>query len=291
MNLINRSARNVKLIGYKLSGNKRQATDDLLSENERFQKKINFQFQEPISGPYWLKNSFENLFEVSNNDDLGKPEEDPTAVSKFWISVDGYEMEISAPVTYKWRDPSYGERRRKVISVPLYTVNFDQESVILKGKESKKIRMKIHGYKDSIKELINIAAPKGWELSSNKIEFSLKAKHDEIWLEFDLIATDDSRKGTLTLTDKDGNKIHSNTEITYDHIATQSIFREAKVECVNLNVLINPSKVAYIKGVDDVVPQAIEQLGFEVDVFEVSNLALLDLSSYSTVVLGIRIYN
>ena len=291
MNLINRSARLVKLVGYELSGNKKQKTDDLLNENELFQKKIKFQFQEPISGPYWLKNSFENIFEVTNRSDLGKPEEDPSAVGKIWILVDGLEMEIAIPVTYKWRDPSYGERRRKLISAPLYTVNFDQESVILKGKESKKIRMKIHGYEDEIQEFVNVVAPKGWKLSSNKIEFTLEDKHDEVWLEFDLIATDESRKGTLTLTDMNGNKIHSNTEITYDHIATQSIFREAKVECVNLNVLINPSKVAYIKGVDDVVPQAIEQLGFEVEVFEVSNLALLDLSSYSSVVLGIRIYN
>ena len=291
MNLINRSARLVKLVGYELSGNKKQKTDDLLNENERFQKKIKFQFQEPISGPYWLKNSFENIFEVTNRSDLGKPEEDPSAVGKIWILVDGLEMEIAIPVTYKWRDPSYGERRRKLISAPLYTVNFDQESVILKGKESKKIRMKIHGYEDEIQEFVNVVAPKGWKLSSNKIEFTLEDKHDEVWLEFDLIATDESRKGTLILTDKNGNKIHSYTDITYDHIATQSIFREAKVECVNLNVLINPSKVAYIKGVDDVVPQAIEQLGFEVEVFEVSNLALLDLSSYSSVVLGIRIYN
>jgi len=291
MNLINRSARLVKLVGYELSGNKKQKTDDLLNENERFQKKIKFQFQEPISGPYWLKNSFENIFEVTNRSDLGKPEEDPSAVGKIWILVDGLEMEIAIPVTYKWRDPSYGERRRKLISAPLYTVNFDQESVILKGKESKKIRMKIHGYEDEIQEFVNVVAPKGWKLSSNKIEFTLEDKHDEVWLEFDLIATDESRKGTLILTDKNGNKIHSYTDITYDHIATQSIFREAKVECVNLNVLIDPSKVAYIKGVDDVVPQAIEQLGFEVEVFEVSNLALLDLSSYSSVVLGIRIYN
>ena len=291
MNLINRSARLVKLVGYELSGNKKQKTDDLLNENERFQKKIKFQFQEPISGPYWLKKSFENIFEVTNRSDLGKPEEDPSAVGKIWILVDGLEMEIAIPVTYKWRDPSYGERRRKLISAPLYTVNFDQESVILKGKESKKIRMKIHGYEDEIQEFVNVVAPKGWKLSSNKIEFTLEDKHDEVWLEFDLIATDESRKGTLILTDKNGNKIHSYTDITYDHIATQSIFREAKVECVNLNVLINPSKVAYIKGVDDVVPQAIEQLGFEVEVFEVSNLALLDLSSYSSVVLGIRIYN
>ena len=291
MNLINRSACLVKLVGYELSGNKKQKTDDLLNENERFQKKIKFQFQEPISGPYWLKNSFENIFEVTNRSDLGKPEEDPSAVGKIWILVDGLEMEIAIPVTYKWRDPSYGERRRKLISAPLYTVNFDQESVILKGKESKKIRMKIHGYEDEIQEFVNVVAPKGWKLSSNKIEFTLEDKHDEVWLEFDLIATDESRKGTLILTDKNGNKIHSYTDITYDHIATQSIFREAKVECVNLNVLINPSKVAYIKGVDDVVPQAIEQLGFEVEVFEVSNLALLDLSSYSSVVLGIRIYN
>jgi len=291
MNLINRSARLVKLVGYELSGNKKQKTDDLLNENERFQKKIKFQFQEPISGPYWLKNSFENIFEVTNRSDLGKPEEDPSAVGKIWILVDGLEMEIAIPVTYKCRDPSYGERRRKLISAPLYTVNFDQESVILKGKESKKIRMKIHGYEDEIQEFVNVVAPKGWKLSSNKIEFTLEDKHDEVWLEFDLIATDESRKGTLILTDKNGNKIHSYTDITYDHIATQSIFREAKVECVNLNVLIDPSKVAYIKGVDDVVPQAIEQLGFEVEVFEVSNLALLDLSSYSSVVLGIRIYN
>ena len=291
MNLINRSACLVKLVGYELSGNKKQKTDDLLNENERFQKKIKFQFQEPISGPYWLKNSFENIFEVTNRSDLGKPEEDPSAVGKIWILVDGLEMEIAIPVTYKWRDPSYGERRRKLISAPLYTVNFDQESVILKGKESKKIRMKIHGYEDEIQEFVNVVAPKGWKLSSNKIEFTLEDKHDEVWLEFDLIATDESRKGTLILTDKNGNKIHSYTDITYDHIATQSIFREAKVECVNLNVLIDPSKVAYIKGVDDVVPQAIEQLGFEVEVFEVSNLALLDLSSYSSVVLGIRIYN
>ena len=291
MNLINRSARLVKLVGYELSGNKKQKTDDLLNENELFQKKIKFQFQEPISGPYWLKNSFENIFEVTNRSDLGKPEEDPSAVGKIWILVDGLEMEIAIPVTYKWRDPSYGERRRKLISAPLYTVNFDQESVILKGKESKKIRMKIHGYEDEIQEFVNVVAPKGWKLSSNKIEFTLEDKHDEVWLEFDLIATDESRKGTLILTDKNGNKIHSYTDITYDHIATQSIFREAKVECVNLNVLINPSKVAYVKGVDDVVPQAIEQLGFEVEVFEVSDLALLDLSSYSSVVLGIRIYN
>ncbi|MGY8926747.1 MAG: PIG-L deacetylase family protein, partial [Flavobacteriales bacterium] len=248
MNLINRSARLVKLVGYELSGNKKQKTDDLLNENERFQKKIKFQFQEPISGPYWLKNSFENIFEVTNRSDLGKPEEDPSAVGKIWILVDGLEMEIAIPVTYKWRDPSYGERRRKLISAPLYTVNFDQESVILKGKESKKIRMKIHGYEDEIQEFVNVVAPKGWKLSSNKIEFTLEDKHDEVWLEFDLIATDESRKGTLILTDKNGNKIHSYTDITYDHIATQSIFREAKVECVNLNVLINPSKVAYIKG-------------------------------------------
>ena len=54
---------------------------------------------------------------------------------------------------------------------------------------------------------------------------------------------------------------------------------------------ILPGKIAYIKGAGDDVPQAISQLGFELELYELADLSTLDLRAFRSVVLGIRIYN
>jgi hypothetical protein len=58
-----------------------------------------------------------------------------------------------------------------------------------------------------------------------------------------------------------------------------------------LDAKIKSGRIAYIKGVDDAVPQAIEQLGFKLDFFEVKDIPSIDFAKYQSVVLGIRIYN
>lgn len=68
-------------------------------------------------------------------------------------------------------------------------------------------------------------------------------------------------------------------------------FSDAKLNLVKLNVKIEKGKIGYIKGVEEKVPQAIEQLGFDVTVMEVEDLATIDLSKFKTIVAGIRVYN
>lgn len=285
-NLTNRSSKNVQLLGFQ-----GRETVLLLEQNKTTSKEITIQNNHDYSTPYWLRNPFVNLFKIDNPADLGKAEGEATFSEKLKLIIEGDQVELNIPVTYKWRDPSYGERRRNVISAPNFSANFDQKSIILKPGQEKTIRVKIHAYKENLTDELVITAPEGWEVSPQKIDINTKTRHEEVWAEIIIKSNTESKRGDLILKDSKGNTLKSLTEITYDHIPTQVIYKPATLTCIPLNANIIKGNVAYIKGAGDAVAQATTQLGFNVTSYEVSDLATLDLSEFQSVILGIRIYN
>lgn len=285
-NLTNRSSRSIQLM---LVQGKEMTLS--LEKNETISKEVTIQNNHDYSSPYWLKNSFVNLFKIDNPSDLGKAEGEATFNEKLTFIIDGDQIQLDMPVTYKWRDPSYGERRRNVISAPDFAANFDQKSIILKPGQEKMIRVKIHAYKENLSDELMIEAPEGWEVSPQSISINTKERHEEVWAEIKIKSNETGKRGDLVLTDSKGATLKSLTEITYDHIPTQVIYKPAKLICIPLKADIVKGNVAYIKGAGDAVAQATTQLGFNVTEYEVSDLATLDLSKFQSVVLGIRIYN
>ncbi|NOQ72467.1 MAG: LmbE family protein [Crocinitomix sp.] len=285
-NLTNRSSRNVQLMSMQ---GKEMVL--LLQQNKTLSKEVTINNSSDYSTPYWLKNPFVNLFKIDDPADLGKAEGDATFSEKLTFIIDGDQIQLEIPVTHKWRDPSYGERRRNVISAPDYSVNFDQKSIILKPGQEKTIRVKIHAYKEKLTDEIIIKAPEGWQVSPEKIEINTTARHEEVWAEITIKSNEQSKRGDLVLADSNGKPLKSLTEITYDHIPTQVIYKPASLICIPLKADIVAGNVAYIKGAGDAVAQATTQLGFNVTEYEVSDLATLDLSKFQSVILGIRIYN
>lgn len=285
-NFINRSSMDVSVNGLS-----NREILMMLPQNEVVSKKLTHINGEMHSTPYWLYMPFTNLFKVVDPTNLGRAENIPTFNTVVDFNIQGTVISTHVPVTYKWRDPSYGERRRNAISTPNYTVNFDQKSVIQKPGVKSTLRLKVHSFKSNLDDELFIQTPAGWTITPNKIKLDAAEKHEEIWVECILESTSESERGNLILTDSEGDLVESLTEITYDHIPAQVIFKTATLECINLDARIVPSKIAYIEGAGDAVPEAITQLGFDVDVFSVSDLAEVNLSSYQSVVLGIRIYN
>ncbi len=285
-NLLNRSSVDVKLTG--LNGQKFSSS---LPSNTLITKKIGIINSKNKSNLYWLNQPFSTLFSVEDPINLGKAEGDATYISKIGLTINDIPVNMQIPVTHKWRDPSYGERRRTIISTPDFTVNFDQKSAILKEGNEKTIQLKVHSFKENLKNEIQIETPEGWEISPKIISINTESKHEESYFDLTLKPTVGSKRGHLKLTDSEGKELYSLTEITYDHIPSQTIFKPAALVCVSLDAKIIPGKIAYIKGAGDDVPQAIEQLGFNVTLLEVTDLPNVDLSTYQSVVLGIRIYN
>lgn len=291
LNAINRSNVNIYLRGISGEGISPIESKTALLKNAMIETPFTFTSKANYSTPYWLDFPFTNTFTVKSPENFLKAENDPTYLFQVQLEIAGKPLEVPIAMEYKERDPSYGERRRPSVSTPDYTINFNQKSIILKEGQSKTIELKIHSFKENVKGEVLLQAPLNWTLSQSKIKFNLKNKHEDQFIEIILTPKQDSKRGTLMLIDVNGDAIKSYTEIAYDHIPTQVIFKPATLECVKIDAKIKQGKIAYIRGAEDVVPEAIAQLGFEVKVFQVAELSSLDLSQFRSVVLGIRIYN
>jgi LmbE family N-acetylglucosaminyl deacetylase len=262
-----------------------------LPQNEQVSKSFEAVNSAEMSTPYWLENEFDELFHLSNEDLIGFAKNPPTFELDIQLKIGESMLDWSLPVEHKWRDPSYGERRRETISAPKFSVNFDQKAAILQEGNAANIRLKVHAFENIVHDELRLKAPNGWNVSPEIIQLTQLEKHQESWFEVTLTPDATAKNGHLKVLNNQDSAVYSFTEIAYDHIPTQVIFQPAKVRCVALDAKIKPGKIAYIKGAGDAVPQAIEQLGFELDLFEVNDLATVDLTRYQTVVLGIRIYN
>ena len=79
--------------------------------------------------------------------------------------------------------------------------------------------------------------------------------------------------------------------IDYEHISPERLYRPARVAIHAVDITV-PSKlsVGYVRGVGDNVEPALVQLGIPVTVIEPRAIPTVDLSSFSTVVVGPRAY-
>jgi hypothetical protein len=79
--------------------------------------------------------------------------------------------------------------------------------------------------------------------------------------------------------------------IDYPHFPPQTMLVPAKTRLHGTDVVSLVSKVGYIMGAGDEVPQALRQLGVEITPLTPLDLATGDLSRYEAIVTGIRAFN
>ncbi|MEO9533242.1 MAG: PIG-L family deacetylase [Crocinitomicaceae bacterium] len=291
LNLINRSPLDVSISNLKINGEKVTDINSTIGANRSIEEKFTVKPNTILSGPYWLRNEFTDVFDIEGMPEMGLAEGPATLIASITFAKEKHSFEFDVPVEYVWRDPSYGERRRDLIRTPEFTASFDDKIAIMNKGQNKKVRVKVHAFKANLNDELLVNVPIGWKASPSKFVIDMKEKHQEQWFEFELSADTEAQSGELNLKNSKGDLIYSYNEIVYDHIPTQTIINPTKLKCVKLNAAIKKGKIAYITGVQDAVPVAIEQLGFEVDQFSVKDLATLSLDQYQSVVLGIRVYN
>jgi hypothetical protein len=80
-------------------------------------------------------------------------------------------------------------------------------------------------------------------------------------------------------------------ELKYDHIPYINYFTVATVKNEKLDLKIYGKKIGYIVGAGDKVPQALEQMGYEVILLTDKELAKNNLSQFDAILTGVRAYN
>ena len=76
--------------------------------------------------------------------------------------------------------------------------------------------------------------------------------------------------------------------ISYPHIQTHRLYWPATATAQVFDLKVAPVKVGYIMGSGDQVPDAIRRMGVDVTMLDDDTLATGDLSTFDTIVVGIR---
>jgi hypothetical protein len=135
--------------------------------------------------------------------------------------------------------------------------------------------------------------PIGWTCTPQEILFNEKSKGTTSTFEFEISAQANAESGKIIPIATVGNTNYSLTveHIQYDHIPVQTQVKNASLNIEKIDMQVIGTRVGYIPGAGDEIPEALKNMGFQVVMLTDDILNSQDLSSYDVIIAGIRLYN
>ncbi|TAH08159.1 MAG: PIG-L family deacetylase [Sphingobacteriia bacterium] len=280
----------------------------LVNNNYSFNKSFTVAASTPVSQPYWLNKSIEGIgnFVIDDQQMVGKAESDPAFSARFVFSINGISFIVNRPVQYKFVDPVRGEVYQPLTVIPPVVISLDKQ-VLLTNVEQV-------GNKKLSPASLLLQYKTNFSANNLPVTIQLKDDNEKVFYSKDTILTVEqgsvyaypielksvlgavktksiSAAITYALNGKTKSYTHFLKTIKYDHIPSINYFFEDKVAVIDEKVVISPKKVGYIIGAGDLVPEALEQLGYPVTYLRELDITDAELKKYNVIVLGIRAFN
>lgn len=296
-----RVAKNVKLLSGSISDIKKvqysfnNSTD--LQPNKNVAIKVNFIVNDYTTAqPYWLLKPMQpGYFDVDNQELIGKPQTDAFTAS-FLLQLDNeINIVVTKPVQYKHTDPVKGELFQPVIILPQVELHFQQENILAINNKKVNASLQLVNNKNNevvytINQKINNAS---FKVESASTITTLQTGNNNSTSLF-LPTLPSPQSSIVFATASSANNLNYNTyhkTIQYDHIPTINYFKEAKANLVSLDIKIRGKNIGYIIGAGDKVPEALQQLGYNVIILDEKNISTDNIKNLDAIITGIRAYN
>lgn len=218
---------------------------------------------------------------------------------------------------HKWVDPEKGELYRPVVITPPVMINVSEDVLVFDGSGKQKIlKVIIKAGKDNVNGVLKftstnqlntktiveedktnpqfaLAKLTSFNISPLSYNFQLDKKGQEKEFVFTISAPKESNVTGLKLLATVNEVEYSKgiKEIKYDHIPIQTLFPEAEIKLIRLDVKKKLKRIGYIPGAGDEVAPCLTQLGYEVVTITDDILAKENLSQFEAILTGVRAYN
>jgi len=256
----------------------------------------------PLSQPYWLVEKMdEAAYKINDQQLVGKPENDPAFVARFYLLIDGEQVVVDRPVQYKYTDPVKGEIFQPLVVVPAVSVSTDPSVLVYKKSESKPkdFNINLHanrsfnGYSARVNArlgaqqlaktdsafIVTAGGGKDYTFSvSNKVLNGSAQTLVQPYVEF--VNHSSSQPAYLSV-----------TSIRYDHIPAIHYFYQDAIKVLNIDLKTAGKRIGYIEGAGDKVPVALQQMGYEVVILKERDLVAANLAGLDAIITGVRAYN
>lgn len=267
-----------------------------LIDNKPFVSEMNFKLPEGTfySTPYWLTSPSElGMYTVEDQALIGKPENDPYITGSAVLEVGGQEITMTIPVVFKKTDPVDGEVTEPLTIGPPVMMNADASVLVFGDDSPKKVDVRVIAGKSNVKGELVLELPKGWQSSPSKLPIKLERKGEEQIFSFEVTPPKQASEGFLKPVASLEGKTFSKGRavIDYAHIPKQTVYPEANVKVVRLDLIRKGNLIGYIEGAGDAIPENLEQVGYTVDRLTKDDVTETNLAKYDAVILGVRAFN
>ncbi len=264
------------------------------NKNLDFRKTVFIPEDKPLSQPYWLiEPMLKGSYVVNDQELIGKAQNDPAYIARFVIRIEGTDFIFTKPIMYKFRDPVKGELFEPLVILPPYKVELTSRvRVLMKGDKTdwkREVRYVANRNLDTVeifnndKLLINDGQLKKGQAKVFSQMFDIGGiSPDKIWngdYEFSLYQKPNREPAKIV------------RRIQYDHIPRIEYFVDASVKNVLLDVKTDGMRIGYIQGAGDKIPEALQQMGYQVIFLEEKDMTLDHLKLYNALITGVRAYN
>ncbi|HEY6844161.1 MAG TPA: PIG-L family deacetylase [Thermoanaerobaculia bacterium] len=251
----------------------------------------------PVSQPYWLrKPPGKGTYTVDDQQLLGLAENPPAIPITVTIGDNQFHTAIfTVPAVYRWVDPVYGEKTRTVDVVPEVTANPQPAVVVFPDAQPKTLTLALESFLTiPTSTIVRLNAPAGWKVdpASIPVKFDKKGDEDRVTFRVTPPAAETTGEVTAEVELPGGKKVsQSITTIDYPHIHPQRVFGDASAKAVRVNVKKRGTRIGYVMGSGDEVPEALRQIGYDVTLLSDADLERGDFSKFDAIVTGVRAYN
>src|SRR5258708_4992209 len=206
------------------------------------------------------------------------------------MSIEGVDMvALECPVQYKYTDAVKGELYQPLTVLPRFTAQLDPGLLVFTDGEKK-------NFVTVVRDRTGHGTLPKMELTPVK-ELSIQpvtgiAAVANSW------SAQPAGKGTAVMTanllfDENGRKDSAMElrTIAYDHIPRIDYFLPATEKFVMADVKTAGHRIGYIEGAGDKVPEALQQMGYEVVLLKEKDITPGNLKQFDAVLAGVRAYD
>ncbi len=255
--------------------------------------------------PYWHRdNPFtDSINHIDNERYATLPFPPPVLRARVEYSVAGAGGErakgaIGATVVTTFEDDNGKERARPVAVVPAFSVALEPGTHVISTHNGASSTVTVGVTSNLNREMpgiLRLELPQGWhsEPAQLEVKFTRRGEKQDFHFSVFPAGLQEGRDQVRATLDAEGKKFDEGyTLVTREDLGSSYYYQPAlqRVSIVDVQVPHN-LKVAYVMGAGDDIPTVLQQLGMNVSLISPEKLASEDLSSYGTIVLGIRAYD
>ncbi|HEV7782736.1 MAG TPA: PIG-L family deacetylase, partial [Chitinophagaceae bacterium] len=220
--------------------------------------------------PYWLENKMEEgYFNVTEQTSIGQPDVDASFFMLVDLAIEGQDMQLVRPVKYKFTDPVKGELYEPLVVIPSVVMSPNEKLIISKGNNTFNGNLNVVAKKNNVAVYFGSIGMK--ETDQPKYRFNpdslfIAAKNQNTQVSYDISASKDNEYYLFSTSNGNIADVYYNLhEVKHDHIPYINYFTPVTVTNKKLDLKIYNKKIGYIPGAGDKIPEALEQMGFDVN--------------------------